>query len=90
MSCKLKLWLWKLGIINKDNTCPFCKKPLMPHGFETLTKKQTWTCPDDECEFNGETEWHPSSRPETSVSGVQKTKGFREQGTRPESCRMMQ
>ena len=53
MNRKLKLLLWKLGMINKNNTCPFCKKPLMPHGLETLAKKQTWTCPDDECEFNG-------------------------------------
>jgi len=73
MKHKLKLWLWRLGMINKDDRCPFCKKPLMPHGFETLTTKQTWTCPDDECEFNEKEEkiWHPST-----------------QGTKPAMCRM--
>jgi len=43
----LKYILWRLGLWG--NSCPYCGKQLIEHGFEN---NRYYTCPDEKCRFN--------------------------------------
>lgn len=48
---KLKLILWNIGLM-KESVCPVDGSQLTTHGFVDNDYGQSYTCSNEECEFN--------------------------------------
>ena len=53
MKNKLRVWLWRLGLL-PEYKCPICKSKLIGRGYDEFTgvSPGRFECEDVNCEFN--------------------------------------